>query len=393
MEPMCSHLCDFCGKAARKKCGNCERVNYCSREHQLPVIFPDLFVLQYVTNSQAWPQHKDLCKFYKARQKAGRGSIIDKIVKMEEHKAIEYAKTLLDRLPCSAGSLLLFLSILGCQPMDKRFFKYAAEHSLVKILIGANKICEPLLPFIGLTNNKWNERTFHDALSVLVALEFVKIADDNDDVFNVNNSAHDLVIRAVDTKTKRDIAGYATLLVGTTMLPDRQSTSLSTVLNMTPQMDACRKYSHAIMPELKEDGKDWEFWSAAVLNLANAYRERGEFLAAKELFLLSIGSGKDSKHWQAKFDLALMEGVDMNEWPIAENRLSDAMKQGSPRPETMRTCLNRLREADLLLNDEESKAHLKCLARLIFNGMGQGQRPNIGGSGNDLLISVMLISL
>jgi hypothetical protein len=165
--------------------------------------------MQYVTNSQTWPLHNELCKFYQtvmASQKAGKGPNIDEIVKLQDHKAIKYVGRLLNDLPCSAGSLLLFLSILGCEPMDKRFFKCAVEHSLVKIMVGANKICKPLdlLPFIVVTNNKWNERTFRDALLVLVALEFVKIADDNDDVFSVSSSAHNFVLRAVNTKTKRD---------------------------------------------------------------------------------------------------------------------------------------------------------------------------------------------
>jgi hypothetical protein len=49
------------------------------------------------------------------------------------------------------------------------------------------------------------------------------------------------------------------------------------------------------MPELKEDTKDWEFRSAAVLNLAHAHRELLDFSPAKELFLLSNWFGKGFK--------------------------------------------------------------------------------------------------
>jgi hypothetical protein len=51
----------------------------------------------------------------------------------------------------------------------------------------------------------------------------------------------------------------------------------------------------------------------------------------------------------------------------------ETVDQGLPRPETTKTRLIRLMELSLERNDEESKAHLKGLARLIFDGMGQGQ--------------------
>ena len=367
-----SQTCDICAHTATKICGSCRRTYYCSREHQKMV---NPFV-RYATNSQAWPVHKALCNIYRGPTSGGsidRLSIVDELTNMEEDQANKFVKLILDRSPYSAGTLLLFLSILGCEPMDKRFFKRAAEHSFIKIMISANKLPEPLQPFITVVNDKWVERHFHDALSVLVAQKFVRILDDND-VFSVDSSMHRFVLRAIDSETTRDVAGYATVLVGATMFPDPQSTGSSSIMNITAQLDTCRNYSLTIMPTLDEATEEWEFWSTAVMALANAYRNLCDFPSAEELFHLSIGSGNGLKHWQAKFDLALMEGVNMNKWADAKIRLSEAVNQGLPRKETTTKCLDTIRDIIRSWNvDRNDKAleveHLKGLTKLIFDGM------------------------
>ena len=122
-----------------------------------------------------------------------------------------------------------------------------------------------------------------------------------------------------------------------------------------------------------ENGEEFGFLSLWCTWLGKVFQARNKFSAAEELYDFSIGSGVGSKHWEAKFHLAVLRTGHMDKWNQAEALIRDAISQGLPDEDTLRRCMKELLRQIKDWEARQDKAgevkNLKSLATIIYDGM------------------------